>query len=130
MIDKQLHKALEALRCVVTPCGSRVTCDPQPACSDWDYTVHAPDTAAVSAIVTDVLPKAGFGWEGSEHYQNAAADGFMSWRKGDVNLIVTSSAEFASKHRVATSLCKRLNLTDKQDRVALFQAVLYGVEWK
>lgn len=130
MIDEQLHKALEAFRCTVSPCGSRVTCDPQPAYSDWDYLVHAPDQRAVSAVVMDVLPKAGFNREGSEHYQNAAADSFMSWRKDDVNLIVTSNADFAAKHRVATALCKRLNLMDKQDRIALFQAVLYGVEWE
>lgn len=128
MIDAELHNALEAIRCTVNPCGSRVTCDPQPAYSDWDYLVHAPDMAAVSHVVTDVLPKAGFSWEGNAHYQNVAADGFMSWRKGDVNLIVTSNADFASRHRVATSLCKRLNLMDKQDRIALFQAVLYGTK--
>jgi hypothetical protein len=79
--------------------------------------------------VVNLLSGAGFQWEGNEHYQDASGD-FMSWRSAEkVNLIVTASAAFAARHRVATALCKRLNLMDKADRIALFQAVLYGNEW-
>jgi hypothetical protein len=51
---------------------------------------------------------------------------FVSLRSGDVNLIVTSDARFAARFLVATRLATQLNLLNKNDRVALFQAVLYG----
>lgn len=124
MMDQQLALALIRARCVVTPCGSRVTCKPEPAFSDYDYLVVAPDARALSQAVS-IMSSHGFMWEGSEHYQNAAASGFMSWRFGEVNLIVTRDQEFARKHEVATKLCTRLNLMNKKDRIAVFQAVLY-----
>lgn len=129
MINKQLEVSLLAARCTVTPCGSRVTCRPEPAFSDYDYLVFCPDARAVSQAVS-IMSSHGFLWEGSEHYQNAAASGFMSWRRGEVNLIVTSDSGFADRHAVATKLCSRLNLMDKQDRIAVFQAVLYAKEWR
>lgn len=112
----------------VAACGSQITCDPAPTDTDRDYLVEVrPDQGSVADAVSE-LSNARFHWEGSEHYQDAAGT-FMSWRKDNVNLIVTSNSDFAAKHRVATNLCRRLNLLDKKDRIALFQAVLYGVEY-
>jgi hypothetical protein len=51
---------------------------------------------------------------------------FTSLKRGEDNLIVTDAAWFASRFMVATRLAKRFNLRAKVDRVALFQAVLYG----
>ena len=107
-----------------TPCGSRVTCDPPPTDTDQDYLVVVPDESGKVGRVVDILHENGFAWEGSEHYQ-MAADTFMSWRKGDVNLIVTRNPEFARRHKLATAICKRLNLMRKADRIAVFQGVLY-----
>lgn len=112
----------------IEPCGSRVTCSPPPADTDHDFLVELPpDEMTVSNFVCSAS-EAGFRWEGNEHYQTAVST-FMSWRRDDINLIVTSDATFAARHRVATSLCKRLNLLAKDDRIAVFQAVLYGNEW-
>lgn len=111
--------------CKIEPCGSRVTCNPPPVDTDRDFLVVMPDDhEKISAIVSS-LDAAGFRWEGSEHYQDAAGD-FMSWRRDDVNLIVTRNAVFATRHRAATYVCTRLNLQNKPDRIAVFQAVLYG----
>lgn len=125
-----LTNILVGLGCVVRPCGSRVTCNPAPKDTDADYLVQMErtDTDTVGRVVNE-LSAAGFKWEGGEHYKDAAASDFMSWRKDDTNLIVTANAGFANRHRVATALCTRLNLLDKADRIALFQAVLYGNEW-
>lgn len=116
---------LQELGADCTPCGSRVTCSPPPTDTDQDYLVVVPDEDEKVGTAVEILHENSFNWEGSEHYQ-MAADNFMSWRKGDVNLIVTRNNEFARKHKAATALAKRLNLMDKADRVALFQAVLYG----
>lgn len=51
---------------------------------------------------------------------------FWSYTKGEVNFIITKSPIFFKRFMVATSVSKRLNLLHKQDRIALFQAVLYG----
>ena len=107
------------------PCGSRVTCSPAPTDTDADYLVVIPNTHGAVADAVGKLGEAGFKWEGGEHYQ-IAANTFMSWRKGDVNLIVTRNSSFAVKHGVATSICKKLNLMSKDDRIMVFKAVLYG----
>lgn len=124
MTERLVFEFLKTSGCMVDPCGSRVTCSPPPADTDRDFLVMIPQEYDVAHVIT-VLSDAGFAWEGSEHYRDAAGS-FMSWRRDDLNLIVTSNAEFATRHRAATGVCKRLNLLDKGDRVALFQAVLYG----
>ena len=114
--------------CEVEPCGSRVTCFPPPQDTDADYLVFVSSLkeADVSRVV-DLLGSNGFVWEGdSQHYQTVAGSTFMSWRKGDINFIVSASYDFVKRHRAATAVCKRLNLLAKTDRVALFKAVLYG----
>lgn len=114
-------------KCVVELCGSRVTCKPAPSGTDADYLVELPNSREDTvARVVSLLGSAGYHWEGAtQHYQTAANE-FMSWRLGETNLIVTASAEFARRHRAATHVCTRLNLMVKADRIALFQAVLYG----
>ncbi len=52
-------------------------------------------------------------------------ENFTSLRKGDINLIVTEREQFYKHFKVASALCKRLNLLAKGDRIAVFQAVLY-----
>lgn len=121
--------ALEFYLCKVEPCGSRVTCNPAPTDTDQDYLVEAKDDQRTISEVVNRLQSFGFRWEGGEHYQQAMAGDFMSWRRGEVNLIVTANSAFADRHRTATTLCKRLNLLVKDDRIALFQAVLYGNRW-
>lgn len=105
------------------PVGSRVTCDPAPTDTDEDWLV------LVREVPVEKLQEAGFSQEGSpEFYTGNDAGGFRSWRKGEINLITTQSYEFFRLFLTATYLAKRFNLLRKQDRIALFQAVLYGVE--
>lgn len=52
---------------------------------------------------------------------------FQSYTLGDKNLIVTASEAFYWRFIAATHVCKRLNLLNKADRIAVFQAVLYAV---
>ena len=119
-------KELEELaECRVTPCGSRVTCNPPPTDTDQDYLVAANGKQSVAEAV-NILSAHGFSWEGNEHYQDVAESTFMSWRKGDVNFIVSANPDFVRRHHAATALCTRFNLLEKADRVALFQAVLYA----
>ena len=105
------------------PVGSRGTCDPAPTDTDEDW------LGLVREVPVEKLQEAGFSQEGSpEFYTGNDAGGFRSWRKGEINLITTQSYEFFRLFLTATYLAKRFNLLRKQDRIALFQAVLYGVE--
>lgn len=50
---------------------------------------------------------------------------FRSWKKDDLNLILTCSTEYYDNFYKATKLASRLNLLDKSDRIALFEAVCF-----
>ena len=125
----EVLSVLEFYGCKVEPCGSRVTCNPAPTDTDQDYLVEVKDDINTISEVVNRLQSFGFRWEGGEHYQQAMTGDFMSWRREDQNLIVTANAAFAERHRTATMVCTRLNLLKKDDRIALFQAVLYGNRW-
>lgn len=127
-------KAAEALARVIAAVpqtvavGSRVTCDPPPQGTDADYLVHVLDSQA-SALWAAVRDD---GWEfgGSITSDDLnlipPQDRFQSYKLDDLNLIITQSQSFAHRFLAATSIAKRLNLLDKADRIALFQAVLCG----
>lgn len=127
--EETLERDLDVLRskfsCIVTPCGSRVTCNPAPTDTDADYLVLVPSGEKFAADIVAHLHQNGWNWDGSEHYQSAI-DGFMSWKRDDANLIITSNAHFWERHNLATAVCKELNLMDKKQRIVLFQAILYG----
>lgn len=122
-LPEVIAEALEDVLTSAKPVGSRVTCDPAPTNTDEDWLV------LVREVPIGRLQEAGFGQEGSpEFYTGNDAGGFRSWRKGEINLITTQSDEFFRLFLTATYLAKRFNLLRKPDRIALFQAILYGVE--
>lgn len=106
------------------PVGSRVTCDPPPMDTDEDFLCLVADDVAAAAWLAD----RGFSQDGEpEFYTRNDNGGFRSFRFADVNVIITENVTFYDKFGTATALAKRFNLLNKQDRIALFQAVLYGV---
>lgn len=107
------------------PTGSRVICNPAPTDTDEDYIAFVSDDAKARAELEGL----GYKLEGMpEFYTGNDNGGFRSYRKGAVNLITTPDYDFYRLFKTATALAARLNLTDKGDRIALFQVVLYGVE--
>lgn len=115
----------------VNECGSRVTCRPVPPTADHDFLVEITGHTGVVSDIVNYLSGQDFKWEGGEHYQQALAGDFMSFRRDELNLIVTANPLFAIRHRAATALCAQENLLDKTDRIKLFQAVLYGnMKWE
>lgn len=109
------------------PVGSRVTCDPPPLDTDQDYLVLVDEEDAEA--VFSLLSTIGYALDGSDPGDafNVADEGcFQSYSYSDVNLIITADESFFGRFMAASSVAKRLNLLDKADRIALFQAVLYG----
>ena len=72
----------------------------------------------------DVLQ--GLGWEPDLSYAYGKSLDFRSYRKGEVNLIVTADEDFYELSDTATRVCQKLNLHSKEDRVMVFDAVRYG----
>lgn len=103
--------------------GSREICDPPPLDTDedWLVVVRDPDD---HQLVKAILRKDGFDCSLTDGYPSSPR--FTSWRKGQLNYVVTADHDFAWRWRVATALAKRLNLLDKGDRIALFQAVVFA----
>lgn len=100
------------------PTGSRYICNPPPTDTDEDTVVLA------SPGYEEALLKNGFKSSTNElEYDTLGA--FVSWRKGDENFIVTTNKQFYDNFVKATKLAKNLNLLKKEDRVILFQALLY-----
>lgn len=137
---EQIFTELNELGCRIEQCGSQITCDPPPGeASDYDFLVQVPAGDRLAQRITDLvrrLTDLGFFWEGCEHYQTEIAGSFMSFRladesqpKGGLNLIVTAHEWFAKRHRLATWVCKQLNLMVKEHRLTVFQAILYDNKW-
>ena len=122
------------------PCGSRVTCNPPPMNTDEDYLVFVDAQYEGTKLVKDGFQRLfeleqylkSSGWEMGGSLPNDMATAippearFCSWTLNELNLIITCSPEFFRRHQTATGLAKRFNLLEKADRIALFQAVLYG----
>ena len=109
--------------------GSRITCDPSPVSADEDFLILIKNDEQFQQLV-DKLDADGFKLEGSEIVDPADTGNkpwdFQSFRKDQLNLILTQNEEFYNKFLVASSVAKHLNLRHKGDRVVLFQAVLYA----
>lgn len=108
--------------------GSQVTCSPAPPVekSDKDYLV------LVWLLNRAERKLSNSGWiieRDRGTYCGIRNSDFFSARKIDSlnkNLIVTNSKTFFKKFMYATEIATRLNLLEKNDRIKLFQFVLYG----
>jgi hypothetical protein len=74
-----------------------------------------------SNIHLDLGPNRGSFWETKFHPKFASLIDSKN-----TNLIITSSSKFYHKFAAANDLAIKLKLTDKKDRIALFQYILYG----
>lgn len=100
--------------------GSRVICDPPPTDTDQDILV------LVTRIPFEELAKDGWVLGGSEILARKS-DGeyaFVSFKKGELNYIITTSKAFYNHFWTATMLAKKYNLLDKNDRIELFDAIM------
>lgn len=124
--SQEMTTIVEALAGIVTcvePVGSRITCSPAPTTTDEDWLMLTDSNPA------GVLKSLGFVQDRGPRFYTGNDDGsFRSWRRGEMNIITTPYGQFYERFLTATHLATRFNLLDKQDRIALFQAVLYGVD--
>lgn len=115
--------------CCIEPAGSRHTNGDG---RDQDYLVWCP-ADQLPHVEADLLD---CGWtpeSGQLEYRpegSAANDApFGSWRKGELNIILTDRREFAELHRLGTAVLKQIKLDDKDARKYVMYAILYGEMW-
>jgi len=105
--------------------GSTVICNPPVTDTDIDYVVYTKELAGLIRFLEDQ------GFEQSyvddEEYEINEDGIFCSLRLGNANLILTSNHDYFLGFCNATDLAKKLNLVNKEDRITLFKAVLYGI---
>lgn len=122
LIGPALPAAMQSNVKAVAPTGSRFICTPAPTNTDEDWIILVENVDLFDASARSE------GWSAPQKMHDAEKypEGFDSYRKDEVNLIVTSSENFYRRFGAATYVARRLNLLVKADRIALFQAVLYG----
>lgn len=112
MLTPELERTFDGARC-------------QYGISEWDYTgsrAICPEAAKDDADY-DVICLVADMPEESVPYQDRAA--FWSIRIGKLNLLLTDSEDFFDKFVYATKVAKALKLAKREDRVTLFQVILY-----
>lgn len=136
-------------------CGSRVTCNPAPTNTDDDYMLLVKSFVDFREFMEANGYVLGGSDIGHEDNTLPPDSRFMSFVKdytpivqtetvkdffgictpkpkdyvsGQVNLIVTESEIFYDKFMLATHVSTRLNLMEKEHRIVLFQAILYGMK--
>ena len=125
MID-QLRELLGSRIVAAELVGSRITCDPVPVNTDMDILLHVRNLSEAEAILIYSGWVIGGSNIPSDENHTQPDEYFLSFTLGEINLLVTMSALFCRRFIAATYVAKRLNLRVKADRIALFQAVLYG----
>lgn len=106
--------------CKIFPVGSRTIFQGFKDDSDWDFLVYH------GAAMPDVMAKIGFKLDrGGVHYEPSQGK-FNSWRKGEVNIILTHDRCFAELFLWANNTAVRMGLKDRCQRVKLFKAILYN----
>lgn len=99
------------------PIGSRYVCDPPVLDTDKDTLILVTDTKAACQILLEL------GWTyclNGEYFEGF----FMALRKGEDNYILTAHEMFFDRYVVAAEVAKRLNVKDKQTRIAIHEACI------
>ena len=99
--------------------GSRYICSPAPTTTDEDYIALMPPGMEMA------LEVAGFETT-TDPDKYADLPQFISFRRGEFNVIVTNDKDFYSLFVEATEKAKSLNLLNKADRISLFRSIIYG----
>lgn len=101
------------------PTGSRHICNPPVMDTDIDYIVLVNKN---SYDLDRYLQDLGF----KTNFEDYPMTEFRSWKMEELNYIITDDVGFYNNMVTATRLAKKLNLLDKQQRIACFDYVMYG----
>lgn len=115
----------------IAPTGSREICDPAPMDTDLDIICLVEtldDMHGIPDHIRLAFEKIGFIHTSglhNEEYEGCESD-IDCYQFGEINLIVIWDKDFYRDFLLATTLCKSLNVLDKEKRIKIFQEILYG----
>ena len=104
------------------PTGSNYICSPPVEDTDIDYVVFVKGTLQSAKAY---LHNEGWNLCGKEYDEGSTE--WFAMRKGKDNYIVMNDQERFSKWVNATELAKKLNLTNKDHRILLFNTIIDGM---
>ena len=105
--------------------GSRIVCDSPPEKSDTDYLCYCRDKRTLTELI-NLMNDTQCAMETRRELHYDFTHKFSSYRsKENDNFIVTSSSKFVDDFKLATKLCWRLKLDDRDNRVLVHKAILY-----
>ena len=102
--------------------GSRETCDPPPVGTDEDWLILLSPRPHRNVRQHAEAWFSARGWAVGGSQDEGASSRFVSLTSGDLNVLLTVDVEFFAGFMIGTSICKRLNLLDKADRIAVVRA--------
>jgi len=111
--DKQ---ELQEISLCMFPTGSRIICNPPVLDTDEDWYILVSnldefEKAAFDLGFEETTKKDGYGFKSD----------FITFRRDEINLIVTEDLEFFQCGALATSACILKNTLDKKDRIYIFE---------
>ena len=101
----------------VAATGSSYICNPPVTDTDIDFVVLSRGWDKLHSW----LEQNGF----KTNFEDYEIDDFRSYKRGVLNLIVTNDLVFYNRFVKATEVAKNLNLLDKEQRIILFDFVMY-----
>lgn len=113
--------------------GSREICNPAPTDTDDDWLVLiAPEDKEhfIEWFRWTHDEAATMDWELGGSIIEGRESEFTSLKKGEFNIIMTTDPTYFKYFEAATSVAKKLNLLNKEDRIALFAAVMEGKKYE
>lgn len=140
---KEEVKAYEGYYSQVLHTGSRVICDPAPKDTDDDYlflTFEGAVDAFLEKLQKEKWVRGGSVHDGGNRKSLIIQDWsqgfegidygrvFRSYKKDDLNFIITLDPVYFKKFSLATGLAKKLNLLEKSERVDLFETIVRDVQ--
>lgn len=114
--EDQQH--LESISICIFPTGSRIICQPPVLNTDEDWYVLVENYSKFDALLDMdyTSPE-----KSKEEYPEMDGDDFKTYRKDEINLIVTEDRKFFLDGYLATCLCQGINAFHKDLRINIFQ---------
>lgn len=109
------QKALEAISICIFPTGSRIICNPPVLDTDEDWYVLINDYKEFDEVLDS-----GYTEPGKDDKYDHAEGEFVTYRKGTINLIVTTHRDFFLSGFLSTALCQQMNALSKDLRINVF----------
>jgi len=128
MIDEMKEMLAPFTDALIYPCGSSYTNPGRPEYRDTDLLVYVAGVGSLTSVGTIVghLVDNYSGVVGGNLHSFYDSAYFINVKVGKMDFIITQDYSFYAKFVLASETARVLQLEDKEQRVKLFKAILYG----